>query len=152
MSRTKSEQPLRIHAEAGHTNARCACGGLRLTLREPPQLTALCHCLACQRRTGSPFSANAFYAVDSVEVSGLSKEFVRTAESGRKVRMYFCPACGSTLYWRAEASPEMIGVAVGAFADPGFVPPALSVFEKSKHEWVRLDGTVEHFDGLPAGR
>ncbi len=152
MPRTNSERPLHIHEDAGHANARCACGALRLTLREPPQLTALCHCLACQRRTGSPFSANAFYAAACVEVSGRSTEFVRTAESGRKVRMYFCPACGSTLYWKAEASPEMIGVAVGSFADPAFTPPALSVFEKSKHEWVRLDGTVEHFEGLPPGR
>lgn len=40
--------------------AQCACGALRLTVSEPPQLTALCHCLACQRRTGAPFSAIAF--------------------------------------------------------------------------------------------
>ncbi|WP_448115670.1 GFA family protein [Mesorhizobium amorphae] len=134
------------------TDARCACGALRLTLHEPPQLTALCHCFACQRRTGSTFSANAFYAAECVDVSGPSQEFTRTADSGRKVRMYFCPSCGSTLYWKAEASPGMVGVAVGAFADPAFAPPALSVFEQSKHDWVQLDGTVEHFECLPTGR
>lgn len=132
--------------------AQCACGALRLTLHEAPQLTALCHCFACQRRTGAPFSANAFYAVGCVDVSGPSQEFIRIAESGRKVRMYFCPSCGSTLYWKPEASPELIGVAVGAFADPAFVPPALSVFEQSKHDWVQLDAAVAHFEGLPTGR
>lgn len=132
--------------------AQCTCGGLRLTFGEPPQLTALCHCLACQRRTGAPFSANAFYSVDCIEISGASKEFVRTADSGRKVRMYFCPTCGSTVYWRAEAAPSWIGVAIGSFADPTFAPPALSVFEQSKHKWVHLDEKVRHFKGLPTGQ
>lgn len=132
--------------------AQCTCGALRLTFGEPPQLTALCHCLACQRRTGAPFSANAFYSVDCVEICGASKEFVRTADSGRKVRMYFCPTCGSTVYWRAEAAPSWIGVAIGSFADPTFAPPALSVFEQSKHKWVQLDEKVRHFKGLPTGQ
>ncbi|MDW9623712.1 aldehyde-activating protein [Sinorhizobium meliloti] len=131
------------------TNAQCACGALRLMLNEPPQLTALCHCFACQRRTGAPFSANAFYSIDCVEISGMSTEYVRTAESGRKVRMHFCPSCGSTVYWRADASPSWIGVAVGSFADPAFAPPVMSVFERSQHKWVQLDGTVEHFQELP---
>lgn len=133
-------------------NAQCACGALRLMFSEPPQLTALCHCFACQRRTGAPFSANAFYSIDCVEISGTSTEFIRTAESGRKVRMHFCPTCGSTVYWKADVSPSWIGVAVGSFADPAFAPPAISVFEQSKHKWVQLDETVEHFQGLPIGQ
>lgn len=133
-------------------DAQCACGALRLTFREPPQLTALCHCHACQRRTGAPFSANAFYAAECVEIAGTAKEFVRIGDSDRKVRMYFCLACGSTVYWKADASPSWIGVAVGSFADPAFAPPTMSVFEQSKHEWVQLDETIEHFKGPLAGR
>lgn len=129
--------------------AQCACGNLTVTPHGPPRLTALCHCFACQRRTGSPFSANAFYAIDCVEISGASTEFIRTAESGRKVRMHFCPACGSTVYWLPDAAPSVIGVAVGLFADPAFAQPTLSVFELSKHEWVFLDETMEHFPRLP---
>ncbi|MGR9343953.1 GFA family protein [Rhizobium leguminosarum] len=130
-------------------NAQCACGALRLMLSEPPQLTALCHCLACQRRTGAPFSANAFYSMGCVEISGTSTEFIRTAESGRKVRMHFCPMCGSTVYWKADAAPSWIGVAVGSLSDPTFAPPAMSVYEQSKHKWVQLDETVEHFQSHP---
>lgn len=133
-------------------NAECACGVLKLKVGEPPKLTALCHCFACQRRTGAPFSANAFYSVDCVEISGTSTEYVRTAESGRKVRMHFCPTCGSTVYWQSDASPDWIGVAVGSFADIAFEPPALSLFEQSKHRWVRLDDAMEHFRGLPVGK
>lgn len=133
-------------------DAQCACGALKLTFREPPQLTALCHCLACQRRTGAPFSANAFYAAECVEIAGTATEFVRTGDSGRKVRMYFCPTCGSTVYWKPEASPSWIGVGVGSFADPAFAPPTLSIFEQSKHAWVQLDETIAHFQRRPARR
>jgi len=66
--------------------------------------------------------------------------------------MHFCPTCGSTVFWKAEAAPSWIGVAVGSFADPIFAPPALSVFEQSKHKWVQLDEKVRHFKGLPTGQ
>ena len=38
------------------------------------------------------------------------------------IRLYFCPDCGSTLYWKADNLPGMIGVAIGGLADPNFRP------------------------------
>ncbi len=129
--------------------ARCACGAVTLTASKPPHLTALCHCLACQRRTGSPFSANAFYAVAAVSSTGTTNVFVRRGDSGRRVHMHFCPGCGSTVFWKADATPDWIGVGVGSFADPSFMAPTMSVFEQSRHHWVRLDDGVAHFQALP---
>ena len=126
-------------------DAQCLCGALKLMLREPSKLVVACHCLACQRRTGSPFSVGAFYAIDTVEISGEATEFVHVGDSGNRVRIYFCPTCGSTIYWKPDALPSMIGVAVGALAAPDFPAPALSIFERSKHHWVQFDGEVEHF-------
>lgn len=128
------------------SDAQCACGSLRLMMRQTAELVAACHCFACQRRTGTAFSVNAFYAIDSVEISGAATEFVRVAESGRKVRMHFCPSCGSTVYWKADAAPTMLGVAVGALANPDFPAPTLSVFERHKHHWVVLPEDVECFE------
>jgi hypothetical protein len=103
-------------------------------------------CLDCQRRTGAPFGVGAFYPADAVTISGTPKEFTRSGASGGKVRSYFCPDCGSTVFWKADILPAMIGVAVGAMADPNYPAPVRSVFEQSKHAWVQIDGaTVEHF-------
>ena len=124
-------------------DARCSCGGLTLTLSGPSKLVVACHCLDCQRTTGAPFGVGAFYPVDAVAVSGTPNEFTRDAASGGKVRTYFCPNCGSTVYWRADNLPSLIGVAVGALADPKFPAPVRSIFEQSKHIWVRFDGAVE---------
>ena len=124
--------------------ARCSCGALALSLPEPSRLVVACHCLDCQRRTGAPFGVGAFYLVEAVTISGTPKPYVRTAASGGKVSNYFCPDCGSTVYWQADNLPAMMGVAVGAIADPDFPSPVRSVFEQSKHGWVEIAG-AEHF-------
>jgi len=126
-------------------DARCSCGALTLTLPGPSKLVAACHCLDCQRRTGAPFGVGAFYPADAVVISGTPKQYTRDAESGGKVHNFFCPNCGSTVYWRADNLPSLIGVAVGALADPNYPAPVRSVFEQSKHHWVQIDGAVEHF-------
>lgn len=126
-------------------DARCSCGALTLTLPGPSRLVVACHCLDCQRRTGAPFGVGAFYPADAVAIAGTPKEFTRVAASGGKVQSYFCPDCGSTVYWKAERLPSMIGVAVGAVADPKFPPPVRSIFEQSKHDWIQIDSAADHF-------
>jgi hypothetical protein len=127
-------------------NARCSCGALTLSLPEPSRLVVACHCLDCQRRSGAPFGVGAFYPAEIVIISGTAREFTRAAASGGKVHAYFCPTCGSTVYWKATNLPGLIGVAVGAMADPEYPAPVRSVFEQSKHAWVEIAGAgVEHF-------
>jgi hypothetical protein len=88
----------------------------------------------------------AFYPAEAVTVSGTPKQFTRASASGGKVHTYFCPNCGSTVYWKADNLPALIGVAVGALADPKYPAPVKSIFEQSKYSWVQIDGAaVEHF-------
>lgn len=126
------------------TDAKCSCGAVALSLPGPSRLVVACHCIDCQRRSGAPFGVGAFYPAEAVTISGTPKQSVRTAASGGKVRNHFCPDCGSTVYWKADNLPAMIGVAVGAIADPDFPAPTRSVFEQSKHAWVGISG-AEHF-------
>jgi hypothetical protein len=128
-------------------DARCSCGAVSISLPGPTRLVAACHCIDCQRRTGAPFGVGAFYPVEAVTIAGTPKEYVRAAESGGKVRSYFCSECGSTIYWKADNLPAMIGVAVGAIADPNFPAPFRSVFERSKHAWVGINAAgAEHLE------
>jgi hypothetical protein len=105
-------------------DARCSCGALTLTLLEPSKLVVVCHCLDCQRRTGAAFGVGAFYPVDAVAISGTPKDFTHDAASGGKVHTFFCPNCGSTIYWKADNLPSLIGGAVGGIADPNTRPPS----------------------------
>jgi hypothetical protein len=99
----------------------------------------------CQRRTGAPFGVGAFYPAEVVVTAGATKQYTRAAASGAKVQTYFCPNCGSTVYWKADNLPGFFGVAIGALADPNYPPPVRSIFEQSKHIWVKIDGAAEHF-------
>jgi hypothetical protein len=131
--------------DSSMSNARCSCGAVTLSLPAPSRLVAACHCLECQRRTGAPFGVGAFYPADAVIISGTAKQYTRAAASGGQVHSYFCPNCGSTVYWKADNLPAMIGVAVGALADPQYPAPVTSVFEQSKHAWVQIGSAAEHF-------
>ena len=111
-------------------------------------LVTLCRGSAAQRQLGragelfagcgAPFGVGAFYRAEAVTISGSAKEFARPGASGGTVRSYFCPDCGSTVYWENEGLPGYILVAVGNFADPNFPAPTVVVWEQSRHPWIRL--------------
>ena len=127
--------------------AQCHCGTLRATTSGEPLLVAICHCKACQQRTGALAASVAGFAKAQVTIEGQTKVFDRYGESGRKVRFYFCPNCGTSLYWEADGRPGSYILAVGAFADPNFPPPSVSIFEESKHTWMQLPTGIKHFRG-----
>jgi hypothetical protein len=91
----------------------------------------------------------AYYAADEVSFEGEAKRFERPTDEVNRFETFFCPNCGSTVYARAGKHPAMIGIAVGAIADPDFPAPARSVWEQSMHGWVSIAGDVQHF---PKGR
>jgi len=105
---------------------------------------SICHCLACQRRTGSVFAAQARFRAEAVEVAGESHEYVRVGDEGNHVGFRFCPRCGATVYWRFKDRDEFVVVAVGAFAEPEFPAPTVSVYENRKHGWVVVPSHMEH--------
>jgi hypothetical protein len=69
-------------------------------------------------------------------VAGDAKAYSRSSDSGYTVSFYFCPHCGSTVYWKPDRKPEMVAVAVGAFADPAFPAPSQAVYAEHRHRWV----------------
>jgi hypothetical protein len=125
--------------------ATCSCGQLRLVALGDPVRISICHCLACQQRTGSSYGYQARFPLSQVRVSGESREFVRRADEDNTVRTFhFCPQCGSTVYYLNDDTPELVAVAVGAFAEPEFPEPDFSVWEERKHAWVVPPPGAEH--------
>jgi hypothetical protein len=116
--------------------ATCACRNLRVTCAGDPIKISVCHCLDCQRRTGSTYGIGAFFARKDVEVHGDFRTYKRGSDSGSAVNFHFCPDCGSTVFWEPERLPDAIAIAVGSFADPTFPAPSQSVYEQRRHPWV----------------
>jgi hypothetical protein len=126
--------------------AACSCGQLTLAAEGDPIRISMCHCLACQRRTGSIFGAQARFPLDKVSIEGRSTQYVRTADSGNQITFHFCPDCGSTVYYRLDQVPDAVAVPVGAFADPTFPAPRISIYESRRHAWAGMPAEAEHFD------
>jgi hypothetical protein len=126
--------------------AGCCCGGLRISLKGAPDFVAVCNCTECQRRTGSVFGVGAYYPRASViAVTGRYATFSRKAESGRTLTNHFCPNCGTSVYWLLEMRPLHVGVAVGCFADAGFLTPTRVIWAQHQHHWVRFPENVPAF-------
>ena len=123
--------------------ASCNCGQLRLTCVGEPVRVSMCHCLECQKRTGSVYAVQARFARDGVTIEGRASRWSRTGDSGGTATFGFCPVCGATVYWEADGLPGFIAVAVGAFADPNFPPPHVSVYGERQHPWAMAAGALE---------
>lgn len=130
--------------------AQCHCGQLKAIASGEPDRVYVCHCQACQRRTGAAVSSTTRWLKSQIKFEGESKIYVRKGTSGADIRFHFCPNCGSSVYWDGDRAPQWCGIAVGSFADPDFPPPTASVWEESMHRWVALPSVTEHFaQGFP---
>lgn len=133
----------------GSRIASCSCGQLRIEVQGEPLGVGVCHCLACQRRTGSVFAALAAFAAP-YEVSGTATEYVRVGDQGASFTFRFCSVCGTTVFHTEDGHEQSsVSVAVGAFADPGFPAPRVSVYDCRRHSWVRLPSETMTYDKDP---
>jgi len=119
--------------------AECSCGQLSAVCSGEPIRVSVCHCLDCKRRTGSAFSWNARWAAADVAVQGQASEFTRIGDEGGRCTMSFCPGCGTTVFYVIDAQPAVIAIPAGAFADPEFPAPRVSVYDPSRRcAWVDI--------------
>ena len=132
--------------------ATCRCGQLKASCEGEPVRVSVCHCLECQKRSGSAFAAQARWADDDITVTGEAKVWERVADSGHRVTYRFCPDCGSTVTYQIEGWPGVTAVPLGAFADPDFPAPKFSVYEDRKHAWVDVLGDVARSTSESAAR
>jgi hypothetical protein len=128
--------------------ASCSCGQLRIEVEGEPTGVGICNCLACQRQTGSVFAALASFAAP-FKVFGTATEYVRTGDQGATFIFRFCPVCGTTLYHSEVGREASVGVAIGAFADPGFPAPQISIYDCRRHPWVQLPPGTKAYDKDP---
>ena len=79
-------------------------------------------------------------------MSGQSKRFERPTALGAMLENFFCPDCGSTVYFRGAKNAGVTGIPIGAFVDPHSMAPIRSVWERSRHAWVSVPTATQNFD------
>jgi hypothetical protein len=119
----------------------CSCGAIRYRLASEPMFVHCCHCLNCQRQTGSAFVVNLLIEADRVEVRGEPEPVDVPRDDGSSQRIYRCPSCRVAVF-SEYGRPEVRFVRAGTLDDPRAIEPDVHIFTKSKVGWVRLPESV----------
>jgi hypothetical protein len=132
---------MRVQREGG-----CACGAVRYRLTSNPLFTHCCHCLNCQRQTGSAFVINLLIEADRVELlAGDPQPVDVPRDDGSKQRIFRCPTCQVAVFSQ-YTGPQVLFVRGGTLDDPGSVEPDVHIFTRSKLPWIALPEPVPAFD------
>jgi hypothetical protein len=124
----------------------CACGAVRYRLLSEPLFVHCCHCLNCQRQTGSAFVINLLIEPERVEILAAAPEPVDIApDGGSWQRIFRCPRCQIAVF-SEYTSPGVWFVRGGTLDDPTGVAPDVHIYTRSKVGWVVLPSSVPAFE------
>ena len=130
-----------VGAEGG-----CSCGEVRYRLASEPMFVHCCHCLNCQRQTGSAFVINLLLEADRVELLGGEPQPVDVPrDDGSAQRIFRCPNCRVAVFSQ-YGHPAVSFVRAGTLDDPSSVSPDVHIFTRSKLSWISLPESVPAFD------
>jgi hypothetical protein len=123
----------------------CACGEIRYRLTSEPLFVHCCHCLNCQRQTGSAFVINLLIEADRVELLAGEPQAVDVPRGKTgKQRIFRCPTCQVAVYSRYTRASTRF-VRAGTLDDPSRVSPDVHIYTRSKLPWVTLPDSVPAF-------
>ena len=129
----------------------CACGAVRYRVRGKPVVSTVCHCKFCQKRLASAFAVLAAFPEDAVEViqGNLVEREYRSDESGRWLKMCFCPQCGTTVSHTSEIRRGFRVVAVPTLDEQDWFTIDRHIWTRSKMPWVSIPEGVEAYPQAP---
>jgi hypothetical protein len=133
---------------AGERTGGCACGAVRYRLLSEPLIVHCCHCLNCQRQTGSAFAINMVIEADRVELlAGEPVAVDAPRDDGGAQQIYRCPTCQVAVY-SVYSQPSAFFVRAGTLDEPGTVVPDVHIFVRSKAPWVTIPEGAPTFEAL----
>lgn len=126
----------------------CLCGSIRYQIHGDLTDPYNCHCSTCRKLHASAFRSCArVKAEDWRTLSG--EQLFKSYESSPGEHKVFCSNCGSSIYTRFDANPEVFGFPLGTLdTDPG-VRPTRHVFVRSKAPWFDITDDLPQYTELP---
>lgn len=124
----------------------CACGWVRYRLGSGPLFVHCCHCLNCQRQTGSAFVINLLIEANRVEMlAGDPRPVEAPREDGSAQRIFRCPNCQVAVF-SEYGRPELRYVRAGTLDQPSAITPDVHIFTRSKVDWIAIPGVTPTFE------
>lgn len=123
----------------------CHCGQLTYEADVDRQRVIICHCTDCQIMSGSAYRTVAFTREDGFRLlTGEIKTYVKTADSGNRRAMGFCPDCGTHVYATSIGEgPKVYGLRVGTANQRDALVPTSQCWCDSALDWVQDISALE---------
>ena len=123
----------------------CACGALRYRLESEPMFVHCCHCLNCQRQTGSAFVINLIIERERIALLAGSPQAVDVPrDDGSAQRIFRCPDCKVAVFSQYGHAAVSF-VRSGTLDEPTDVIPDVHIFTRSKVKWVAIPDETPAF-------
>jgi hypothetical protein len=131
----------------------CVCGAVRYRVKAKPQAGLVCHCNWCQRRSGSAFAFVAYFNEGDVEfLRGRMTAYEhRSDETGRWLKIEFCPVCGTPVSHTTELRPGLRGISAGTLDERDWFPIDRHIWSRSARPWVAIPEGVDVYEKGSAG-
>ena len=125
----------------------CLCGAVRYETPDAPTYTVACHCTFCQRLTGSAFAVWPTFPRAKVNLAGSVAAYEhRSDETARRIRLEFCPRCGTTVAAQFESEPGELSLLGGTFDETGWIEVERHIWTRSAQRWVALPPGTPTFE------
>jgi hypothetical protein len=122
----------------------CHCGQIAFTAKVEPDRVGICHCADCQALSGSPYRIVAPADAEHFTlIRGKPTIYIKTADSGNKWAIAFCPTCGSPIYAADAENPISYSLRIGTLKERAQLPPKIQIWCSSALPWAMVRGGVD---------
>ena len=127
----------------------CQCGAVSFEAKGDPLMVIQCHCLNCQKSSGTGHVPFAGYPEPQFTFKGKTKSYSYKADSGGTATSMFCPECGSSMFGTTTSFPGMVAVRLGVVDDSSGFQPQMDVYMKRLRSWDHDLKGAPSFDSMP---
>lgn len=127
----------------------CLCGAVKYVCAAEPVMSGHCHCEDCRRSSGTGHGSHLAVPRASLSITGETKGYARSANSGNVVTRNFCPNCGSGVFSTNPAMPDLVFVRASSLDDLEVFKPQMHVFSARAASWDKPTEGVPSFEIMP---
>ena len=127
----------------------CLCGAVQYEANAAPQVVGHCHCIDCQKSSGTGHCTHVGLPEEAMSLTGVVKFFDRPADSGNMISRGFCPECGSAILSRNSSMPSMVFIRASSLDDPNQITPQMIVYASRAPKWDKMDDALPSFAEMP---
>lgn len=127
----------------------CLCGAVRYESAGTQVIGGHCHCIDCQKSSGTGHSSHMGVPAEAVSISGETTKFDAPTDAGSTVSRHFCPTCGSPVFSTNSSMPDLLFLRASCLDDLEAFQPGVVVYTKSRPSWDHVGQGLPAFDAMP---